>query len=186
MAFWHWCSCFNQGNDFRYLLPDLDALEESLGCRLYRHWPICEAPWRQMTICQELSKNYQILFSTIWVMSVSFLKMTKKMKGMSHFKPQDTVIFSNLRHCTFCDCFPFFNQQRWKISYACNQIWIIFLTGRFGRPTCPGTFAWKNVSWTLQIGVGTAVHPNPKNQCGCIRLKYKEGHATHQALIQGF
>eukprot|EP00435_Cladocopium_sp_Y103_P010641 s1373_g2.t1 len=30
------------GNDFRHLLPDLDALEESLGCKLYRQWPICE------------------------------------------------------------------------------------------------------------------------------------------------
>ena len=175
MAFWHWCSCFNQGNDFRYLLPDLDALEESLGCRLYRHWPICEAPWRQMTICQELSKNYQILFSTIWVMSVSFLKMTKKMKGMSHFKPQDTVIFSNLRHCTFCDCFPFFNQQRWKISYACNQIWIIFLTGRFGRPTCPGSL--KECEQAPDRS-GYSGPPQPEKSV----WMYKEGHATHQAI----
>lgn len=33
----------DQGNDFRHHLPDLDALEESMGCRLYRQWPICEA-----------------------------------------------------------------------------------------------------------------------------------------------
>lgn len=165
MAFWHWCSCFNQGNDFRYLLPDLDALEESLGCRLYRHWPICEAPWRQMTM-PRTSHNYQILFSTIWVMSVSFLKMTKNKWKECLFQ---TSRYSNL--CNLCVHplqLPPWKPARWKISYACNQIWIIFLTGRFGRPTCPGSLKECEQA-PLQIGVGTAVHPKPKNQCGCIR-----------------
>ena len=167
MAFWHWCSCFNQGNDFRYLLPDLDALEESLGCRLYRHWPICEAPWRQMTMPRTIQELSDSVFNNMG--NERIISQDDEINGRNvSFKPQDTVIFSNLRQCTFCDCFPFFNQQGGRyLTHAT----------RFGSSSWLEDLgdlhvlvAWKNVSkLPLQIGVGTAVHPNPKNPCGCIR-----------------
>ncbi|CAE7234127.1 Cercam [Symbiodinium sp. CCMP2592] len=30
------------GHAFRHLLPDVDALEEAMGCHIFRGWPVCE------------------------------------------------------------------------------------------------------------------------------------------------
>lgn len=51
---------FRWGNDFRHLLPDLDALEESLGCKLYRQWPICEAGQPRPSNCTYLNPQVAI------------------------------------------------------------------------------------------------------------------------------
>ncbi len=126
----------------RFFFATVQLFQPRQWLSIFAAWFGClrRKPW--MSIVSALAdlrgaKNYQILFSTTWVMSVAFRKMVQDETNVS-FEPNETVIFA-IFVCALPMQLPPWKKKRWKISYACNQIWIIFLTGRFGKPTFPGT-----------------------------------------------